>query len=227
MSGLGGNDTLYGLNAADTLKGGPGSDKLIGGSGNDIYVLENGHDTVSDSSGSDTITSTITRSLVSYAAIENLTLLGSGKINGTGNSKSNTIIGNNGVNTLDGGLGNDILKGGSGNDILKGGAGKDIFVFDKALSKTSNIDKITDFSATSDTLQMDNKIFKAVGSNGPLKSDYFFAGSKAHDADDHIIYNKATGALYYDSDGTGAHAQIQFASLTNRPTITASDFIVI
>jgi hypothetical protein len=47
-----------------------------------------------------------------------------------------------------------------------------------------------------------------------------------HDGDDHIIYNKASGALYYDSDGIGGHAQIQFAVLANRPSIAANDFAV-
>jgi Ca2+-binding RTX toxin-like protein len=55
-------------------------------------------------------------------------------------------------------------------------------------------------------------------------------GTKAHDADDRIIYNKATGALYYDDDGTGAHVQVQFATLgaTIHPTNLAyNDFVLI
>ncbi len=60
---------------------------LNGGLGNDTYVLANGTDAVIDSAGTDTITTTITRSLASYsAAIENLTLLGTAAINGTGNA---------------------------------------------------------------------------------------------------------------------------------------------
>jgi hypothetical protein len=34
---------------------------------------------------------------------------------------------------------------------------------------------------------------KALGGNGGLKSDFFFAGTKAHDKDDRINYNKANG----------------------------------
>jgi serralysin len=64
--------------------------------------------------------------------------------------------------------------------------------------------------------------------SGNLQSKYFFAGSQAHDKDDHIIYNKASGALYYDSDGTGSHAQVQFATLTNHPSnVGYQDFVLI
>jgi Ca2+-binding RTX toxin-like protein len=50
----------------------------------------------------------------------------------------------------------------------------------------------------------------------------------AHDADDRIVYNTTTGALYYDADGTGTDASpIQFATLTGSPdTVTAADFVV-
>ena len=53
-------------------------------------------------------------------------------------------------------------------------------------------------------------------------------GDKAHDHDDRIVYNKLTGALYFDSDGIGGTAQTQFATLANRPdNLSANDFTVI
>lgn len=48
---------------------------------------------------------------------------------------------------------------------------------------------------------------------------------KGHDINDRIVYNTVTGALYYDADGSGATAAIQFATLKERPTVTAADFI--
>src|SRR5207344_2212608 len=57
--------------------------------------------------------------------VENLTLLGSSAINGTGNTLANVITGNTGTNTLSGGDGNDSLVGGAGNDTLTGGNNRD------------------------------------------------------------------------------------------------------
>ena len=50
------------------------------------------------------------------ANVENLTLTGSGAINGTGNALANVLTGNAGNNVLDGGAGADAMSGGAGND---------------------------------------------------------------------------------------------------------------
>ena len=42
-----------------------------------------------------------------------------------------------------------------------------------------------------------------------------------------IIYNKKTGALFYDQDGTGAHEAIQIATLSKNLKMTYHDFFVI
>ena len=49
----------------------------------------------------------------------------------------------------------------------------------------------------------------------------------AVDATDRILYNDTTGAIFYDADGSGATAAIQFATLTGSPTITNADFFVV
>jgi Ca2+-binding RTX toxin-like protein len=112
------NNTITGNTAANILNGGVGNDKLIGGTGNDTYVVGSAGDVVTETS---TLASEIdtVQSSVAYtlgANLENLTLLGTGAINGTGNSKNNTITGNTAANILSGGAGNDNLKGGTGND---------------------------------------------------------------------------------------------------------------
>src|SRR5262249_18319453 len=73
------------------------------------------------------------------ANVENLTLTGSGMIDGTGNNSNNVIIGNSASNTLSGGDGNDWLDGGDklggsgGVDTLIGGLGDGTYVVGQAL----------------------------------------------------------------------------------------------
>ena len=49
----------------------------------------------------------------------------------------------------------------------------------------------------------------------------------AQDADDRILYDAATGNLYFDADGNGAGAAVLFATLNSHPVINAGDFTVI
>lgn len=120
--GNAGNNILDGGddNVVDTLKG-----DWDGISSNDTYILRAGSDLVIDEGGIDTITSTISRSLVSYSGIENLTLVGNGNINAIGNALANLLTGNAGSNILSGGAGKDVLIGGAGADKLDGGANTD------------------------------------------------------------------------------------------------------
>ena len=112
----------------------------------------------------------------------------------------------------------NVLMGYKGKDTLTGGAGQDIFVFDTKLSKTNklnkkqNLDKITDFVVVDDTIHL---------KKGVLKKGEFHIGAKAHDGNDHVIYNKKTGALFYDPDGTGAALDARRASVALRSRKTA------
>jgi trimeric autotransporter adhesin len=116
---------LYGGSGNDVLDGGAGTDTMVGGAGNDIYYVDNLGDQVVENAneGIDQIYAKTHYTLTANA--ENLTLLGTANLNGTGNDLDNTLIGNSGNNQLSGGAGNDRLYGQSGNDILDGGIGGD------------------------------------------------------------------------------------------------------
>jgi serralysin len=62
---------------------------------------------------------------------------------------------------------------------------------------------------------------------GLLSAEAFHIGTAAVDSDDRIIYNSATGSLFYDADGMGTAASIQFATLSTGLQITNNDFWVI
>ena len=76
-------------------------------------------------------------------------------------------------------------------------------------------------------IALDDAIFTQIGGPGALNANAFVTGSAAADADDRIIYDSATGNLYYDADGSGAGAQVLFATLSGHPPLTAGDFLVI
>ncbi len=116
---------IVGLNLG-IFAGTAGADTFTGTNGNDTYTVNNSGDTITENAnaGIDTVLATIDYTI--GANLENLTIIGTGNLNGTGNALDNIITGNNDNNTLDGGAGNDTLLGLGGNDILRGGAGADI-----------------------------------------------------------------------------------------------------
>jgi trimeric autotransporter adhesin len=139
LEGLGGADEMHGDAGDDTLDGGTGADDMSGGVGNDIFYVDVAGDIVREGflEGTDEVRSTITYTLTSTSNLENLTLLGTSAINGTGNSSDNVLIGNVASNTLSGGSGNDTLDGGAANDSMSGGQGNDIYFVDHAMDTTS------------------------------------------------------------------------------------------
>jgi Ca2+-binding RTX toxin-like protein len=159
---------------------------------------------------------------------------------GTGNALANTLVGNASANTLYGLAGNDVLEGadgndtligGSGRDTLKGGAGADKFVFNTAPLALHN-DTITDFiSGDGDSIVLSKSVFAAL-SVGSLTAEQFHAAAGATtslDAADRVIYDTTTGKLYYDADGLGGAAAVQFATVGDgsAPALAFTDFLVV
>jgi serralysin len=81
-----------------------------------------------------------------------------------------------------------------------------------------------------DTFHLSKSLFGALlqAANTPLNGAAFWSGTAAHDADDRIIYNPATYALWYDADGNGAGAAVQIATLVGGAVgLTQADFMVV
>jgi Ca2+-binding RTX toxin-like protein len=153
LVGKSGNDSLYGGLGSDLLQGGLGDDTLNagndslnadymqGGMGNDLYILNNSPAFIEEglNEGIDAVQASADYTL--DLNVENLIIVGSASVKGTGNELDNFISGNSVANTLyglagadtlvgsslagddymDGGVGADSLSGGEGNDTLTGG----------------------------------------------------------------------------------------------------------
>jgi trimeric autotransporter adhesin len=113
------DNVLTGNSGANRLNGALGADTMIGGYGDDTYVIDSTGDRVTErpNQGHDRIESSISLALRDISQnVEELTLTGTGNINGTGNALDNVITGNAGNNILDGALGADTMIGGEGDD---------------------------------------------------------------------------------------------------------------
>jgi serralysin len=233
LDGLGGNDTLIGGAKDDQLFGGADNDLLVGGAGADELNGGMGFDTASYAGSERGVRVSLDGSITAAGDAVGDILSGIEQLIGSsfgdqlaGDAISNILHGGGGNDVLDGRNGEDMLFGGFGNDRLTGGGGDDGFVFNTALS-AGNRDVITDFSnvaGNSDGILLESAVFSKLGSGAVLKAAYFRAGPAAADANDFIVYNRATGALYYDADGNGAGAAVQFATIANHAVLTAADF---
>jgi Ca2+-binding RTX toxin-like protein len=114
----------------------------------------------------------------------------------TGGSGSDALLS---IEHLIGSGFNDNLTGSAGNNVLDGGAGSDTIRFNSVLNATTNRDTLTDFSVDDDSIELENAIFTAL---------------------------TTTGALFYDSDGSGGSLAVQFATLSTGLVLTSADFFV-
>jgi len=240
LIGNGLNNVVTGTGGHDVIDGGTGADTMSGGLGDDTYWIDDRADGIIDSGGIDTVVASITHWL--GPDVEHAVASGASFLALTGNASANTLAGNAGRNllagaagsdSLSGGGSHDTLNGGSGNDRLAGGTGKDSFVFDTRLGtsktdRTVNFDTITDFSVKDDTIRLENRIFTKLKKTGTLKDEFFVTGTQAKDRNDYIVYNKKTGVLSYDADGSGSkYKLVEFALLKKSLALTSKDLLVI
>ncbi|AFZ32023.1 Hemolysin-type calcium-binding region [Gloeocapsa sp. PCC 7428] len=177
--------------------GSNGSDIIVGTDFNDLILGLAGADIITGDGGNDTI---------------------------RGGAGADILDGDSGRDLLIGGTGNDTLAGGSGRDTLTGGLGADRFNFD---SPNEGTDIITDFIAADDTIVVSPRNFGGGLKPGEtIKPHQFRLGTAAGDPSDRFIYDRKSGALYFDRDGIGPSKQIQLATIANKPLLSHADIFV-
>jgi Ca2+-binding RTX toxin-like protein len=169
-----------------------------------------------------------------------------------GSSRYDALFGGDGDDSLVGWSWNDTLEGGAGDDTLAGAAATatNLFIPPPGTSESGELDLltggagsdhfdiqggnqiITDFAPAVDKIRLDGNWFPNVGPSGNFAAAdgrfYAAAGATtAHDSTDRLIYNAATGDLYYDWDGTGSQAGFFVANLQGAPSLSATDIEVI
>lgn len=219
--------TIHGNEGRNVLGDGGGSaangDMLFGHGGNDLYVVRNSGTQVHERAGEgsfDRVSTSVDYVLNAGSHVESMNTtsrLATSDLRLTGNELGQWIQGNGGNNRIDGKAGTDEMSGEGGNDT---------FVFSTALG-ANNIDTIRDFNVTDDQIELDLLIFTGLSSGG-LNANAFVANTSglAETADQRIIYDTDSGALFFDVDGTGATAAQQFAVLDDGLSLTHSDFVV-
>jgi Ca2+-binding RTX toxin-like protein len=202
LTGNAGVNTLIGLDGNDILDGKVGVDTMIGGLGNDTYTVDNVGDVVTENlnEGTDAVKTNIDYILGSN--LENLTLLLTTNLNGTGNALNNTLTGNTGANILNGGVGTDTLAG-------KGGA--DTFVFRFGESTVTALDRVSDFAIGTDKIDLLTQGGAAM--NAPI------AFTRAADSATTILNTIVTNVF---ADANGAVAGSQALAINEAVLVKAS-----
>jgi serralysin len=232
-----GDDFVFGNELANLLKGNAGNDALFGGKGADVLDGGDGSDTARYLDGFGAINVNLARGTAAGGAAEGDTFVSIENVWGTsrsdrivGSSAANQLVGFGGADRLSGGGGRDFLNGGDGRDTLTGGAGSDRFVFDSLPDTALNLDTLNDFKPGTDALVFSLALFSSLAATGTLSAGAFWSGAgviAAHDADDRLIYDSTSGALWYDADGTGKGEAAEVAVLIGHPALVYQDCYIV
>jgi Ca2+-binding RTX toxin-like protein len=214
-----GADRLIGNGGGDTLLAGGGNDFLRGGAGNDTLDGGDGIDTADYSDKSDAVSVTLN-------GATNATVLVGGVAEDVVRNIENLRGGTGDDNLTGDGLDNQ-LAGGLGNDVLTGSGGHDRFLFDTVLNKNTNVDTLASFDVAEDTIVLDRTIFAAFANAGALDASAFTIGTGPTAADHRIVYNAATGDLFYDRNGDVSGGTTKFAQLDSGLALTNNNFQIV
>lgn len=149
-----------------------------------------------------------------------------------GFGSNDTLVGGAGNDHLFGGDGADTLRGGKGLDHLHGEDGNDRFEFTRLNDGMDTIHWFSNSAGDNDALRFKADVFGALGRGGDglgvVLARHFQSSFSpaAATADVRFIYERDTGFLFYDSDGTGSAAAVHIATFNNYPNLTAEDIIL-
>lgn len=149
------------------------------------------------------------------------------RLNVTAGAGSDFLSGGAGADTIVAGDGNDTVTAGAGNDSITLGNGTDTLVF----NSLTGLDTIADYVVADDSIQLSRTAFTTLGPVGALAAAEFESGAglvNAVNATTRLIYNTATGDLYYDADGSAAASSAQLiGKFTGNPVLVAGEFSII
>ncbi|NEY90681.1 calcium-binding protein [Tabrizicola oligotrophica] len=228
-----GRDQIFGGLGSDTIFGGAGGDRISDGAGVDILFADGGDDVIfaSGAGSANTYRGGAGSDTLSYRGITGgLTLdLAAGTV--TGPQARHDVV--RGIEHAEGGQGSDaitgddlanVLDGRQGNDTLFGGLGADSFAFSTSLDAATNVDRLGDFQHLSDRILLVAPAFSVLGA--AVQATDLHLGTAAAEANDRLIYDRATGRLFFDADGAGALDQVLFARLVAGTALSAADFLM-
>ncbi|MCB1501499.1 MAG: calcium-binding protein [Bauldia sp.] len=126
---------------------------------------------------------------------------------------------------IKGGSGDDLIAAAEGPSKLWGGPDDDVFgLFFDPMDPPTSIAKIKDFVPGEDLIGL--QAADGFLPPGFLDKSHFHKGTEATKASHVVIYDKDSGKVYIDVDGSGVEAQFQIAKVTPGTKLGAGDFYV-
>ena len=227
LLGVKGTDVMFGGNGDDRMRGGDRADVIKGGNDADLLYGDASEDRLFGQAGADTLWGGDGNDSLEGGASNDRLIGDAGKDSLYGDGGNDVFSAGEGADVLFGDAGDDFLRGGLGKDTLTGGEGSDTFNFN--FLGAANADRIVDFGVGTDWIALSSGTFPAV--HAALEAQEFRLGTAAVDGDDRILYDSATGRLFYDPDGTlhgaSSAAPVLFAIVANHAALTYQDFYVL